>query len=78
MFATDPGCWQRSPTKRSGPGIAPAVQVRGGAPSILRRRFPRLGEGGRVVEDLQTRPWGASDGRVIDRYGLGFEDDESD
>jgi MFS family permease len=42
----------------------------------------RLGEGGRVVDDLQTRPWGGSDGQVIDRYGLhwliGFEGDESD
>ena len=38
-----------------------------------------LAEGGRVVDDLQTRPWGASDGQVIDRYGLhwliGFEGD---
>ena len=44
-------------------------------------RFP-VTEGGRVVDDLQTRPWGASDGQVIDRYGLhwliGFEGDESD
>ncbi len=51
------------------------------APSILRRWFTRLGEGGQVVDDLQTRPWGASDGQVVDRYGLhwliGFEGDES-
>jgi len=37
--------------------------------------------GGQVVDDLQTRPWGASDGQVIDRYGLhwliGFEHDDS-
>ena len=37
-----------------------------------------LSDGGRVVDDLQRRPWGASDGRVIDRYGVpwlvGFED----
>ena len=36
----------------------------------------------RVVDDLQKRPWGASDGQVIDRYGrhwlIGFETDESD
>ena len=48
--------------------------------SILKDWFSRLGEGGRVVDDLQVRPWGASDGQVIDRYGLhwliGFEDDE--
>jgi PhnB protein len=52
------------------------------APSILRNWFSRLSEGGRVVDDLQTRPWGASDGQVIDRYGLhwliGFEGDERD
>jgi PhnB protein len=52
------------------------------APSTLRTWFSRLSEGGRVVGDLQKRPWGASDGQVIDRYGLhwliGFEGDESD
>jgi PhnB protein len=51
-------------------------------PSTLRTWFSRLSEGGRVVDDLQKRPWGASDGQVIDRYGLhwliGFEDDEGD
>jgi len=51
-------------------------------PSTLRAWFSRLSEGGRVVDDLQKRPWGASDGQVIDRYGLhwliGFEGDESD
>ena len=48
-------------------------------PSTLRNWFSRLSEGGRVVDDLQKRPWGASDGQVIDRYGLhwliGFEGD---
>jgi PhnB protein len=52
------------------------------APSTLRDWFSRLSEGGRVVDDLQTRPWGASDGQVIDRYGLhwliGFQEDEND
>ena len=52
------------------------------APSTLRTWFSRLGEDGRVVDDLQKRPWGASDGQVIDRYGLhwliGFEGDERD
>jgi PhnB protein len=46
----------------------------------LKDWFARLSEGGRVVDDLQVRPWGASDGQVIDRYGLhwliGFEGDE--
>lgn len=48
-------------------------------PSTLRTWFSRLSEGGRVVDDLQKRPWGASDGQVVDRYGLhwliGFEAD---
>ncbi len=47
-------------------------------PSTLRGWFSRLAEGGRVADDLQARPWGASDGQVIDRYGLhwliGFDD----
>jgi PhnB protein len=52
------------------------------APAILRDWFSRLSAGGRVVDDLQVRPWGASDGQVIDRYGLhwliGFEGGDSD
>jgi PhnB protein len=48
--------------------------------STLKDWFTRLSEGGRVVDDLQVRPWGASDGQVIDRYGLhwliGFENDK--
>jgi PhnB protein len=52
------------------------------APSVLRNWFSRLSEGGRVVDDLQTRPWGASDGQVVDRYGLhwliGFDADSND
>jgi len=51
-------------------------------PSTLRSWFSGLSEGGRVVSDLERRPWGASDGQVIDRFGLhwliGFEGDESD
>lgn len=49
-------------------------------PSILSEWFRRLADGGRVVDELQERPWGASDGQVIDRYGLhwliGFESDD--
>ncbi len=49
--------------------------------ATLKEWFAGLSEGGRVVDDLQVRPWGASDGQVIDRYGLhrliGFEDDEA-
>ena len=47
------------------------------APSTLREWFSKLAEGGRVVDALQQRPWGDSDGQVIDRYGvhwlIGFE-----
>lgn len=46
-------------------------------PGTLRTWFSRLSDGGRVVDDLQKRPWGASDGQVVDRFGLhwliGFE-----
>jgi PhnB protein len=51
-------------------------------PPALRAWFAKLSEGGRVVDDLQARPWGASDGQVIDRFGLhwliGFEDGDTD
>ncbi len=49
-------------------------------PSTLRAWFAGLAEGGRVVDDLQVRPWGASDGQVVDRHGLhwliGFEGED--
>jgi PhnB protein len=49
-------------------------------PATLKGWFSKLSEGGQVVDDLQRRPWGASDGQVIDRYGLhwliGFEEVE--
>ncbi|HWS58654.1 MAG TPA: VOC family protein [Actinotalea sp.] len=49
-------------------------------PSVLRSWFVRLADGGRIVDDLQARPWGATDGQVIDRHGvrwlIGFEGDE--
>ena len=51
-------------------------------PATLRTWFAGLSEGGRVVDDLQKRPWGATDGQVVDRYGLhwliGFEADDVD
>ena len=50
-------------------------------PSTLRTWFSNLSEDGRIVEDLVARPWGASDGQVIDRYGvhwlIGFEGDDT-
>lgn len=36
----------------------------------LHKWFARLAEGGRIVDDLQQRPWGAHDGKVIDQFGL--------
>lgn len=39
-------------------------------PATLRQWFQELAKGGRIVEDLQLRPWGAYDGRVVDRYFL--------
>ena len=51
------------------------------SPLVLRNWFSALSDGGRIVDDLQPRPWGASDGQVIDRYGLhwliGFEGHEN-
>lgn len=48
------------------------------SPAALHAWFAALADGGRVVEDLQVRPWGASDGQVVDRFGLhwliGYED----
>jgi len=43
-------------------GTAPAA--------TLRAWFAALAEGGRVVEELQDRAWGAADGQVVDRYGV--------
>jgi PhnB protein len=52
------------------------------APATLSRWFSRLARGGQVVDDLQKRSWGASDGRVVDRYALhwliGFESQSAD
>ena len=51
-------------------------------PATLREWFTALSDGGRVVDELQTRRWGDTDGQVVDRYGLhwliGFEGDGSD
>jgi PhnB protein len=50
-------------------------------PATLHEWFSRLSDDGQIVDALQKRPWGASDGQVIDRYGvhwlLGYEDDET-
>lgn len=50
-------------------------------PPVLHEWFDRLADGGRVVDPLAPKPWGASDGQVIDRHGLhwliGYEPDAS-
>ncbi len=39
-------------------------------PATLHAWFEALSDGGRVVEPLEAREWGASDGQVVDRFGL--------
>lgn len=39
-------------------------------PGTLRRWFDALADGGEVLDDLQVRPWGDSDGQVRDRLGV--------
>ena len=50
------------------------------SPAGLRTWFDALATGGTVLDELQPRPWGASDGQVVDRYGvrwlIGFEEEE--
>ncbi|MCC3278490.1 VOC family protein [Arthrobacter sp. zg-Y40] len=41
-----------------------------GEPELLHSWFSRLAADGRIVDPLGPKPWGASDGQVIDRYGL--------
>ncbi|MBT2584656.1 VOC family protein [Arthrobacter sp. ISL-95] len=39
-------------------------------PHILHEWFDKLADGGRIVDPLAPKPWGASDGQVVDRHGL--------
>jgi PhnB protein len=39
-------------------------------PAVLHRWFDRLADGGRIVDQLGPKPWGASDGQVVDRHGV--------
>lgn len=32
--------------------------------------FERLADGGRVLDPLQQRAWGAHDGQVLDKFGV--------
>ena len=59
-------------------GDQPNVRVEGlmlallgtAQPETLHTWFERLADGGRVVDPLGPKPWGASDGQVVDRFGL--------
>lgn len=48
-------------------------------PATLHSWFDALAEGGEVVDAMQERPWGATDGQVVDRFGMrwlvGYEPD---
>jgi PhnB protein len=39
-------------------------------PAVLHEWFDKLAAGGLVLDPLAPKPWGASDGQVIDRHGL--------
>ncbi|MBG6185221.1 uncharacterized protein YndB with AHSA1/START domain/uncharacterized glyoxalase superfamily protein PhnB [Arthrobacter sp. CAN_A214] len=39
-------------------------------PTVLHQWFDKLSAGGSVIDPLAPKPWGASDGQVIDRHGL--------
>ncbi|MHA7189777.1 VOC family protein [Arthrobacter sp. MDT2-16] len=66
----------------------PAVRVEGlklallgiAPPAVLHGWFEKLSAGGSVLDPLAPKPWGASDGQVVDRFGLcwliGYEPQE--
>ncbi|WP_271394844.1 VOC family protein [Neomicrococcus lactis] len=39
-------------------------------PATLTKWFEALSNGGRVIDPLTAKPWGDTDGQVVDRYGL--------
>ena len=39
-------------------------------PAVLHEWFDKLAIEGRVVDPLSPKPWGATDGQVLDRHGL--------
>lgn len=39
-------------------------------PAVLHEWFDKLAVGGSMSDPLTPKPWGASDGQVIDRHGL--------
>lgn len=50
-------------------------------PATSTHWFAQLAEGGEMLDELRERAWGASDGQLVDRYGvrwlIGFERDEA-
>lgn len=50
-------------------------------PAVLHEWFDKLAQDGHVVDELRERSWGATDGQVIDPYGLrwlvGYEPDDA-
>jgi PhnB protein len=49
-------------------------------PAVLHEWFHTPAQDGQVIDDPQTRPWGATDSQVTDRHGLrwliGYEADD--
>ncbi|WP_440100851.1 VOC family protein [Glutamicibacter mishrai] len=39
-------------------------------PKVLHQWFEQLSVGGQVLDPLAVKPWGDTDGQVVDRYGL--------
>lgn len=68
LYASDAASGERSVTVT---GLM--LSLLGAAePATLHRWFDALGTDGEVVDDLQERPWGASDGVVRDRFDLAW------
>lgn len=39
-------------------------------PEALTQWFTKLSDGGKVIDPLATKPWGDTDGQVVDRFGV--------
>lgn len=66
LYAADVGTGEDHFVPR---GIMLSLLGTAGAPT-LRAWFGRLSQDGSTVQPLQERPWGDSDGQVIDRFGV--------
>ena len=62
MFGSDAGSDETSVDLR---GVMLAL-LGTAEPDVLQRWFDRLAEGGKVIDPLAEKPWGASDGQVVD------------